>query len=523
LARLTGWVVAKVLDMFGEGRAEWLSVEDGRVRERRSAAPEGRTLADHDLLGEDLWLHPGFVDAHTHLIGMGLSRTRPDLSSASSRDAALDLLQSWLRAHPGESRVLGEGWDHSTWRDARPPTRRDIDRVESVRPIALRRVCGHVAVLNSAAFREVGIAWPDLDPESGLAREELPLALPLLWPATPEEEFHAVVEGQREALRHGVTEIHEMGHERSYRAFAAVERAGELKLRTLHYFGADHLPALRTEGVIAGAGSDRLRVGGLKLFLDGSFGGRSAALREPYADAPPGSGPDAGPDAGRGRLLWDSGALRELIEAAYTAGLPVAMHAIGDRAIDQAVQVIESVTVQPPTPPRLEHAEVLAPDLLSRAVNAGMRFSMQPNFTAAWQGSGQLYEQALGPKRAAALNPYRSVWDARSLAFGSDTMPMGPLFGLRGALGHPLKAQRLSLGEALAAYTFGGARCAVRPFGASTISPGARVDWVLVRIPRSAAADAGRQTALLDRRDPEVLDGATIVATWVDGEEVFRA
>lgn len=519
MAHLTGWVVAKVLDAVGKGRAEWLSVEDGRVRERRFAPPDGRTLPDHDLLGDDLWLHPGFVDAHTHLLGMGLSRTRPDLSSASSKDEALERLRSWLAAHPGESRVLGEGWDHSTWRDARPPTRRDIDRVESVRPIALRRVCGHVAVLNSAALRDLGGDWPDLDRESGLAREELPLALPRLWPASAEEETCAVLEGQREALRLGVTEIHEMGHERSYRAFEAVERAGELKVRTLHYFGADHLPTLRAEAMIAGAGTDRLRVGGLKLFLDGSFGGRSAALREPYADA------------GSGRLLWESAALREVIEAAYAAGLPVAMHAIGDRAIEQAVDVLEAVGGRPPAPPRLEHAEYLAADLLSLAVNGGMRFSMQPNFTAAWQGPGQLYEQALGPQRAAALNPYRSAWDARALAFGSDTMPMGPLFGLRGALGHPLEEQRLTLGEALAAYTFGGARCGVRPFGASTISPEARVDWVLMRIPRSAAPDAAQpaalraagDSALLDRRDPAVLDGAEIVATWIDGEEVFRA
>jgi hypothetical protein len=185
------------------------------------------------------------------------------------------------------------------------------------------------------------------------------------------------------------------------------------------------------------------------------------------------------------------------------------MHAIGDRAIDQAVSVVETLRSEGvvfPFAPRLEHAEMLDAELLERAVSAGFLFSMQPNFTARWQHPGQLYEAAFGPERGARLNPYAAVAATGRLLFGSDTMPIGPLFGLTGALGHPSAAQRLTMEEAVRAYAVTPATGVLRPFHANRLAPGDPADMALLRLP-SPPASTG----------PGGLEGARVEAVWADG------
>ncbi len=459
-------------------------------------------------LPRDTWILPGFVDGHTHLMGVGLAGLHPDLSAARSASQALEILSAWLGSHPGDEPVVGHGWDQSEWSCPALPDRAGLDRIAPSRPVVMRRVCGHVAVLNSAALALVGADWPDLDVETGLALESLPLAMARLLPASPAQVRDAVRMARDKAWTRGITAAHDMGHTGDalpFRAFAAADMAGELGLRIHYYHGVDLLDSVAEAGVTAGTGSDCLRVGGIKLFLDGSFGGRSAAMREPYL----------GGDE-RGLLLREDRDLLEIFRRASEAGLPLAIHAIGDRAIDQAVSAAErsAEAGYPPAPPgpRLEHAESLDDRLIERASRAGLLFSMQPNFTARWQGPGGLYESVLGSTRALRLNPYRSAAVSAPMHFGSDCMPMNPLTGLAGALGHPWAGERLSLVEAVRRYTEHGAFAVPNPFSHGRLQAGAAADLVLLRIP-----GLDRPEAALEAGNPQLLDAAEVAATLFAG------
>ena len=487
---------------------------------------------------------PGFIDAHTHLLGVGMASRKPDLSPARSVADAMERLRAWLEEHPGTHPVIAEGWDQSNWPERRPPLRQEIDDVASGRPVALRRVCGHVAVLSTSALAALGTAWPNLDESTGLALEALPLALNRLWPPRAADRREAALRGQEAALRQGVTWIHEMGHGQSFRAFGDLDAEGLLKLRISHYFNQEHFDAISELGWVAGGGGEWLRVAGIKFFLDGSIGGRSAAFRDPYprdavdlasvragqpgedAREVRGQDPSAGVNeatasgggtealgGATGLLLWtDEDLERRLLEVAE-GGFRAALHAIGDGAIEQAVRVVEGMirsgAVGRCWGPRLEHAEALAPDLLGRAEAAGFWFSMQPNFTARWQGSGGLYEDRLGPTRARELNPYRSAFRTGRLVLGSDCMPLGPALGVWGVRHHPADEQRLAAEEALEAYTVAARGCVDGPF-ARAVPPPER---------RATEADAFAEgdpadVVLLDDQDPPRVRGVAVAGCW---------
>ena len=501
-----------------------LEIEGGRIRSAEFHPGHTRTEPTDLLvtstggearsLGPSLCL-PAFVDGHTHLVGLGLQRMRPDLSLAGSKDEALALLEAWLVSHPGEEPVIAEGWDQSGWNPPESLEGADIDRLGSSRPIAARRVCGHIAAFNRAALVSLGDHWPGLDRARGTATEELPLALTRLWSPSVQEFDAAVEHGQGEALRHGVAWVHEMGNRSTWNAFRRAEQRGALRIRVSHFFRCEGAEA-RTDLLrfaVEGLGTERseefrdgerLRFAGIKFFLDGSIGARTAAVREPY----PGPG-------GSGRLVWEDDALADALGICLAQDWPVAVHAIGDRATEQLLRVLECTGVPGGIGPRIEHAEMLPGDLQARAEALGSFYSMQPNFTANWQGPGGLYEQVLGPERARALNPYADALRSRGLLFGSDTMPLGPAHGLRGALGHPDPSQRLDLTSAVLAYTSGAARALRSPFHAARIAVGEPADLVFV----SRGEGGGRDTG----SGYQAESGASleVVSTVLGGEVLF--
>lgn len=523
-----------------------LEVSGGRVRSLHRVTP-GPTDAEMRL--PPGWsFAPGFIDAHTHLLGVGLGRRKPDLSAARSVDEALERLSGWLREHPGRGPVIAEGWDQSNWPERRAPLREEIDRLSGQRPVALRRVCGHVAVLNTAALARLGTAWPNLDESTGLALESLPLALGRLWPPNARMLAAAATEAQDWALRHGVTWIHEMGHGQSFRAFGDLARTGRLRLRISHYFNQEHFEAISELGWVSGAGDRWLRVAGIKIFLDGSIGGRSAAFRDPYPlevvdlatvrDARPrvssrpvsGQGshaeqPDTARSGGqadaaageRGLLLWSDEDLLARLREIAGREFRVALHAIGDAAIEQAIRVVETLQREghagPEWAPRLEHAEALAPDLLERAVAAGFWFSMQPNFTVRWQHPGGLYEGRLGWDRTLGLNPYRSAFATGRLVLGSDCMPVGPRFGWRGLLEHPQESERLSPPEVLLAYGLAARSCVDAPFLRPVDRAGSLMAGAIGPACGFSAGDSA-DLVLLDDAAPPRVRGVAVNGQW---------
>lgn len=430
-----------------------MAIQDGRVKLGSSADVSWHLAPDEILI-------PAFHDHHTHLIGTYRPPQGPLLDEARGRQECIDLTARWLRENPGTSPVIGEGWDESAWDDRRPPTREEIDTVSGDRPVALRRVCGHMAVVNSIAWAMIQPEGAESEPATGTLTESLALGLSSRWPPTPGDLIEGARAGQREAARRGVVAIDEMARIAQWLAFSRLEASGDLWLRVDHAFPLDSADAVISAGIAPG-GRGPLRAVALKGFLDGSFGARTAAIAGVYADRET-----------SGVLLWEESRLIEAARSGAGAGFAICLHAIGARAIAQAILVLERIA--PPAggrAHRIEHAEDLDAGMIARAQRAGIAFSMQPNFTARWQQPGGMYEAALGRERALGLNPYRRVAEGARLLLGSDTMPFGPLVGLPGAIAHPDPAQRLQAGPAITAYADG------------PIAQGARADLVVLRVP----------------------------------------
>ena len=416
-----------------------LVFHNGRLSAKRPLADERRPR---------LFAHPGFWDAHVHMLHLGLRRQRCDLGGARSLDEALAIVAAYASAHPEKTALWVEDFDETAWPEARVPTGAEIDRVVSDRPCIWRRVCGHLAILNSRAAAEAAGRWSDLDPR-GIVTEERAMALASVWPPTPQEREQALLDAQERALPLGIVRVSEMGSEGALDAYLGLVKRGTLRGEVRLYVRPGLLDAalrLRDEGWLGGGS---LQLGGVKVFADGSIGARTAALRAPYAD-----------DPGRGRLLCSDAALQETFTRCLRAGVSCAVHAIGDAAIEQAIAQAERAAAAHGDVPRgwasLEHAEMIDGPQLERAGRARLGISMQPNFVARWGGPGGLYERALGAERWERLNPFRRAWDSGvPLVFGSDGMPMDPSVGLRGAVGHPLAASRLSAAEALTVYAGG--------------------------------------------------------------------
>jgi predicted amidohydrolase YtcJ len=273
---------------------------------------------------------------------------------------------------------------------------------------------------------------------------------------------------QDHAHGRGVTAVHDMVRRSAApRVYRDLEADGELWLRVRINYWADHLEAVREVGLASNHGSDRVRVGAIKTYTDGSIGGRTARLSEPYADA----------EGERGDLLESPESLAELAERADEAGVQLALHAIGDEAIGVALDTVEGRDGERH---RIEHAEVLTDDLIERLADAGVVVSAQPNFLK-WARDGGLYDGRLGRERRRDSNRLGALRDAgAALAFGSDCMPMDPLFGVQQVVTAPEPTQRLSVTDAIRAYTLGSARAGFDEGRMGTVEVGNCADFVVL-------------------------------------------
>lgn len=402
---------------------EAVAVRDGRIV-RVGDAYELDFLAGVDTRTLDLdgrVLLPGFVDAHTHLDVVGRKRVHADLSTAVSRDEALDALRDRAAAVDAGDPVLGFGYDESAWGDKAYLTRADLDAVDAAAVVAVREDL-HVVSLSSAAIDRFG---DDL-PASGVRREggeptgvvvEAAAEAVLDALAPDETETEALVRAAQEhANARGITAVHDMVRRshapRVYRDLAA---ADELTLRVRLNYWADHLDALVETGLRTNHGDGLVRVGAIKTFTDGSLGGRTAKLADPYADAP----------GERGEWSVTPAAFRELLDSADAAGFQVAAHAIGDEAVEEVADAFADRPVPADARHRIEHAELASDDAIDRLADCGVVASVQPNFHR-WAGEGGLYAERLGDRRTATNRLGRLADAGVHLAFGSDCMPLDP-------------------------------------------------------------------------------------------------
>jgi len=457
----------------GAEGADAVAVRCGRIA---SVGPSPEVLRLRGPATRAVQLHgravlPGFFDAHTHFLHTGLGLTFfVELGIAQSLADALERLRNAAKARPGEW-VVGRGWDESRWPERRYIERGDLDRAVPRQPCCAVRVDGHMLAANTLALARC--ARPDgelVDRDRGHLWEDA--AWDLSRAARPDKEtlVAAVAAASRHAAELGVTAVGDMAGEGDLAAYAAAARRGTLKTRAFLYLPRSELPAVEALGVGRGFGSSLLAILGVKeVFVDGSLGARTAALAEPY---------QAG--TGTGNVLLGKAELAQLWRRVAAAGLQMTVHAIGDRAIEEALAAASSIGITAHERHRIEHLELPTPEQLDRVAALGLVASMQPNFLQ-WSGPGKMYEDRLGPERDARIDPHAWVVERGiPLAFGSDGMPMGPLYGIGLCHDPPHPPQRLSRAEAIRAYTQGAAYASFADEDLGTIAPGKWADLVVL-------------------------------------------
>ena len=450
---------------------------------------------------------PGVWDAHVHLLLDGLARTQLDLGPARSLAEVADLIRAAVGG--GEAEILVAGnLDEGRLAEGRLPTGAELDAVAPVRAVIVIRVDSHAAVVNGAAARrlEIDENWPGVDrdadgrPTGVLRGRANELARARLFGRLGEQ---AKLAAYRAAAAGAVS--------RGVVALCALEGGQFLGVDDARLL-EEHRAALpvdvyvfpQTCDVAAARRLGLPRLGGC-LLVDGSFGSWTAALSEPYADRP----------GSRGELYFTDDELNALVLTAHAAGLQLAFHAIGDRAVNQLVNAYELAAAEYPRPQprhRLEHGEFIAPRDWERLAALGVILSAQPAFEREWGGPGGMYERRLGPARRRRTNRLRTALRAGVLlAGGSDAniTPVDPLGGIAAAMSHPTPEERLTFAEAFAAFTTGAAASVFAENEGGTLAPGKLASFTVVaRDPRALA--------------PAEVAALEVVATVVRGEVVYQ-
>jgi len=484
-------------------RAEAIAFLKGRIicvgneRAVRAKASSGAKVLD---AGGHIVL-PGFIDCHTHFISMGVWGNRLDLSgTASLDDVAGAVKKKAALLRPGEW-VLGRGWDEAKWKDGRYLDRRDLDPVSPDNPVMLIRVCGHMAALNGRGLALLAgkMGSRCVDRRSGLITEgALERARHHLRPS-PEELAAGLERSLRLARRLGVTSVHDIIDIPKLRAYEAARCDGSLTVRACLHFEQREFSELLSIGLYSGWGGALVRVGGIKLYADGSFGARTAALKESYSDS-------AG---NRGELLLDDGQLKRTIRNAEAHGIQLLIHAIGDRAVGQVVSAFSSALRGPSRlRHRIEHLELAGRPQLARMRKLGLWACMQPNFVGEWGWPGGMMDARLG-KRYEEADAFRRVSDAGvPLIFGSDCMPFSPLYGISSAVNAPFPAQRISVEQSIACYTSRAASSSFEEDLKGSLSVGKAADMVVL------SDDPFRR--------PSTIGELRVDATIFDGRVIWR-
>ncbi|MFW6017480.1 MAG: amidohydrolase [Halapricum sp.] len=478
---------------------EAVAIRDSRIV-RVGRAEEVRFLegVETDVIDfEGATLLPGFVDAHTHMDVLGRRQVETDLGDVTGPEEAVTRLRE---ATATDGWILGFGYDESTWVEPRYLTRTDLDRVSETRPVAAFREDLHVVSVNRVALDRLDEELPDEDvrteggePTGVLLESALAAVTDAIAPdAETTREY--LRSAQSVALERGVTAVHDMVRNPHVPGvYRELDLAGELDLRVRLNYWTDFLDALEATGLRTNHGSDRVETGAIKTYTDGSIGGRTAKLSRRYADTDT-----------SGTWVLEPDDLASLASRVTDGGFQMAAHAIGDAAIEAVIDAYEGVEAGRH---RIEHAELLTDEAIDRLADADVVVSAQPNFHR-WARAGGLYETALGPERQAQTNRFAALQEAGvRLAFGSDCMPLDPLFGVRQAVTAPEPSQRLSVTEALRAYTLGGAYAGFEENRLGTIEPGKQADMVVLGGSPWDVPNAS-------------IDDIDVVATLLDGELV---
>jgi len=431
---------------------------------------------------------PGIIDTHIHFVDYGLSLQRIDLRGVRSIAEIQSKVMSKAKETPAGRWILGRGWDQERLKEKRCPDRHDLDKAAPENPVVLNRVCGHVCVTSSLGLQLAGITKETPDPQggqidkdpktsepTGVLRDE---AMSLVWqrvpPPTQPELVAAIDAASRTALSAGLTTVHALLRDSTYvEALQEARATGRLNVRVYMGIPVDLLGNLIGLGIKTGFGGDWLKVGCVKMLLDGSLGGRTAALKEPYTDDPNNSG----------LLLYRKEELHQLVNRVHDSGYQLAIHAIGDHAIDLALDAIEEAQDKAPRKDhrhRIEHASIIAPKQIERMSRMRVIASVQPAFVTSdfWAVS------RVGKKREKWVYPFKTLFANVVTSAGSDcpVERLDPIEGIWAAVtrGGSLPAERLGVEQALYMYTVNGAYASFDETEKGSISERKLADMVVL-------------------------------------------
>ncbi|MEM7352442.1 MAG: amidohydrolase [Acidobacteriota bacterium] len=503
------------------------------VRGDRIAAIGGQEiLAGFDLQSAEVidaagrFVTPGFIDTHVHFLSASRGLSAVQLRDAATREEFVQRIAQHAATLPAGSWILEGNWDHHQW-GGELPMAEWIDAVTPDHPVYVSRLDGHMSLANSAAMRAAGISSQTKDVEGGVISRDSAghptgifkdnaeqLIRAKIPPPSPEENDRALLAGMHHVAAQGVTSVHNMDLAQP-EIFDTFRRIRDRQI-TRFYLAIDLADWQALAEIVAaqGRGDEWLRIGVLKTMVDGSLGSHTAAFHQPYTDTPE--------DSGLFALSLDE--LYEQALAADEAGLQLAIHAIGDRAIGELLDVFERVAeANGPRDRRfrMEHAQHPTFADIERFADLGVIASMQPYHAI---DDGRWAEKVIGPERIESTYAFRALLDANArLAFGSDwsVAPPTPLEGIYAAVTRRtldganddagwVPAQRISVEEALRAYTLDAAYAAFEDDLEGSLEVGKLADFVML------------EQNLLEI-DPVAIKDVRILATYVGGARVFSA
>ena len=526
-------------DIVIQGGPVWTGLSTGRGRPGAVATLGDKILAVGDsaeiaryvgpntrvLQANGGLIMPGFADGHTHFVDGGFQLASVNLRDAATPQEFVRRLKEYA-AHlkPGEW-ILGGDWDHTLWRGAPLPRHDWIDSVTPNNPVFLSRLDGHMALANAAAMRAAKVTSATRAPvggemprdargePTGIFKDNAEGLIDAAIPApSAEQEDSAVARALAHAASLGVTATGNMSASwANLAAYKRMERAGRMTVRVFLYLPIDQWHAV-ADSVRNGAGDDWVRIGGVKGYMDGSAGSRTAFFFEPFSDS-----------AGYyGLIRQPEAEMRAWVGAADSAGLQIAVHAIGDRANAIILAIYDSVARAHGARDRrfrVEHAQHLRPEDIARFGAWRVVASMQPYHAI---DDGRWVEQRIGPVRIKTTYAFRTLLDTEApLAFGSDwtVAPLDPMLGVYAAVtrrtlddknpGGWVPEQKITVGEALRAYTYGNAWATFNEQKWGTLAAGRFADVVVLDRDPFAVA-------------PESLGTITPRYTIVGGKVIYK-
>src|SRR5437588_2996665 len=498
----------------------------GSTKEMKPRA--GATTRVIDAKGQ--LLLPGFNDAHVHFMSGGFQLSSVDLRDTDTPQEFAERIRDFAAKLPEGRWITGGDWDHERWPDAKLPAKELIDQYTPKTPVFVNRLDGHMALANSLALKLAGVTRETKDPDGGVIVRDPKTGEPtgvlkdaaqsFVWKVFPPPSFEEKLAAARAATNHaasvGVTSVQDMSAGADVGVYQSLLDRGELKNRIYAVWPLPSCDRLARTGVRAHFGNAMLRTGGLKGFADGSLGSTTALFFDPYLDAPNTSGIPSDE-------MFPEGAMLERVRGADRAGLQVIIHAIGDRANDKILSIYEQVENEDGDRDRrfrIEHAQHLRPQDIPRFARDKVIASMQPYHAI---DDGRWAEKRIGPERAKTTYAFRSLLDAGgTFAFATDwtVAPLNPLLTIYAAATrrtldgkHPngwIPEQKISVEEAVRAYTIGSAYAEFQENEKGTIAPGKLADLVIL-------------TQDIFKIDPREIEKVKVAMTIMDGRVVFVA